>query len=405
MAHALADSVDSSKSPRWFSSAGFDLAFFHVPIWLCWLVVFFVMPSSLRKAQLPLWAWVSIVLLVDVGHVWSTLYRTYFEKSSRAANRDILTWIPLSCFVVAFGLSYLSMELFWRVLAYIAVFHFIKQQYGITALYHAKLFQDVKQLPEERRGGALKFLQRLRVLDKVAIYIATGFPLVVWHMRLPRKICWFSQGDFLPHLGSLYNLQASAAGSVVLQGLIALFQAIWIVSIAVWIGAHLTYIRRYGRAMPWGKLFWVLGTYANWYIGIVHFDSSFVFTLTNVIAHGIPYYGLVYLYTENSWRKKKQSWRPFLARRVVMIALFATPILLCAFWEEYLWDLLIHNREHSQFYSLFVAYPLQAVTTPAWQAFWVALLSVPQAAHYVLDGFLWKANRRNPELKENLGLV
>ena len=36
-------------------------------------------------------------------------------------------------------------------------------------------------------------------------------------------------------------------------------------------------------------------------------------------------------------------------------------------------------------------------------SFWVALLSAPQIVHYILDGFIWKMNANNPDLRAAFG--
>ena len=73
--------------------------------------------------------------------------------------------------------------------------------------------------------------------------------------------------------------------------------------------------------------------------------------------------------------------------------------LLLAFGEEYLWDMFL-NRSRSALFEWFFAYPLHALQTPLGQALALALLSVPQVTHYVLDGFIWKNNEKNPYLKK-----
>ncbi|MCB9639989.1 MAG: hypothetical protein H6728_05690 [Myxococcales bacterium] len=398
-----------TSTSLWFGGRGFDLSFFHVPIWLCWLSLLLV-PNSLLQAKMPIWGWVLIVLLIDVGHVWATIFRTYLDPEHRERNKDILFWIPVLCFAGAWSLAYLSDDLFWRVLAYIALYHFIKQQYGVTALYHGRLYGALfAGVGDEEREKRRRWLDRIKFWDKVCIYIATGFPVLYWHTHLPRKISWFSQGDFVSWLMWSQQIQVGL-GQSVYDLLVYAFVTVWVASAMGWLWLHLRTAQLYGIDIPWGKIFWVCGTYLNWYIGIVHFDSPFAFALTNVIAHGIPYYGLVYLYTENAWRDPEriqrlamQSWQPYLARRVFSVALFAVPVLFLSFWEEYLWDLLVHGREHMAFYGAFLRYPMAAVKDPYWRSFWIAMLSVPQATHYFLDGFLWKATPRNPSLKRYLG--
>ena len=71
---------------------------------------------------------------------------------------------------------------FWSALAYVAVFHFVRQQYGFVMIYS----RHEKHLP--------KFCTRL---DKAVIYAATIYPLIYWHTHLPREFSWFVEGDFL----------------------------------------------------------------------------------------------------------------------------------------------------------------------------------------------------------------
>ena len=74
-----------------------------------------------------------------------------------------------------------SETLFWRALAYLAVFHFVRQQYGWVALYRARV-------GERGRAGWW--------IDAAAVYMATLYPLVYWHAHLPRRFWWFLPGDF-----------------------------------------------------------------------------------------------------------------------------------------------------------------------------------------------------------------
>jgi hypothetical protein len=39
----------------------------------------------------------------------------------------------------------------------------------------------------------------------------------------------------------------------------------------------------------------IVGTLLSWYLGLVYFNNDLIFTLLNVISHGIPYIALVYL--------------------------------------------------------------------------------------------------------------
>lgn len=149
-------------------------------------------------------------------------------------------------------------------------------------------------------------------------------------------------------------------------------------------------------------MFWILTTAINWYLGIVYFNSSLVFTITNVVAHGIPYLVLILFYVE---RKKEiqsaQSQSKKRRRLFLRIAAMILIVLILAFGEEYSWDMLIY-RERTWIFEAVLPFPFESFSNRWWQAFGIALLTVPQATHYIIDGFIWKSGPKNPHLKSVL---
>ena len=141
--------------------------------------------TGLLDGDAPPWLFLVAVVGVDVAHVWSTGWRVLADGSDGLARASGSTRAcPLAAWcagVLAYSVSPLF---FWRVLAYLAVFHFMRQQYGWVALYRRK--------NGEGRDG--------RLLDAAAIYGATLTPLLFWHAHLPRKFQWFLKGDFLSGL-------------------------------------------------------------------------------------------------------------------------------------------------------------------------------------------------------------
>ena len=86
----------------------------------------------------PRWGWVAMILLVDVAHVYSTAFRVYFDAGEFRRRPALYVGVPLAGFAIGWALYSESEMLFWRVLAYLAVFHFVRQQYGWMALYRAR---------------------------------------------------------------------------------------------------------------------------------------------------------------------------------------------------------------------------------------------------------------------------
>jgi hypothetical protein len=250
--------------------------------------------------------------------------------------------------------------LFWRGLAYLAVFHFVRQQYGWLMLYRARA-------GERSRLGAW--------VDGAAIYAATLYPLVWWHVHLPRRFHWFLPGDFAPGLPAL---AAAIAGPVYAACLVAYAVRALLAS------------RR--GPVPWGKHLLLLATAATWYVGIVASNGDTAFTLTNVLSHGIPYAALVFLYARHTGQRE-----PGLAARLcggsarAALLRFAACLWLLAYAEELLWDRGVwHEREY-----LFGA----GLGLDSLHAWLVPLLAVPQLTHYVLDGLFWRRGA-NPNLTD-----
>ena len=316
---------------------------------------------------LPAWGWVLFVLAIDVTHVWTTIFRTYLDKEELARRPRVYAAIPVGCFAAGAALHLFSERAFWRALAYVAVFHFVRQQAGWVAVYRARS-------GERSLAG--------RCLDDAVIYLATGWPLLYWHTHLPRAFHWFVEGDFAP--------------SPLLTAAVAPLGAIY----AALLGAYL--IRaglQAARGRPnLGKDLVVVTTAATWYAGIVATNSDFEFTVSNVIVHGVPYMALLWAYSKERAREAPSSLVARLAAGGV--GAFLGVCLVLAFTEEMIWDRTIwHDR------PWLGSNPDAPSLAPLAKALLVPLLAVPQATHYVLDAVLWRRKDTGPAQARALGFA
>ena len=344
--------VATSFRQPWIRSAGFDGLWILGPPFLALLVAAGLPPEFRRTTHMPVWAWVSLVVLIDVAHVYSTLFRTYFDAGRRQRLRTLLWAVPLGCYLAGVALHWAGSLWFWRVLAYAAVFHFIRQQYGFLRLYS--------------RSETSSTLSRR--LDVVLIYSATLYPLLWWHFSGPRNFTWFVTGDFVQYPWPL--------GRQVLTGL-------YLLLITIYLGKEVWRWRQTGHLnLPRNLL--LLGTAAGWYVGIVLLNGDLAFTLLNVVAHGIPYLALVWV----SSRPAQAAPAPWWHGRYG-VALFLGLLFGLAYLEEGIWDGLVW-REHAGVFGWFQQLP--AISGSVALTLLVPLLALPQATHYVLDGFIWRRN-------------
>lgn len=321
---------------KWLYSPSFDLSFILLPgtlsIFLVLLLKFF------NVDKLTAFWWVILVLMIDVGHVYASLYRTYLDKKILSQYKEMLLGLPALLFLAMLLLFGLRELWFWRVLAYMAVFHFVRQQVGFLKLY--------------QRGQALtKTHYNLEIL---AIYLASLGPLLWWHLSDPLPITWFVAGDFFHFPTDLKNI----------------FYSLSLLPLIVCLGNMFRYSQ-----FPTARFVLILSTALSWSLGIVFLEGDLAFTATNVIAHGIPYYALVY--------KEQKVFKPNLGLKPFF---FLLPLLSLAFIEEGFWDFFIWQEHREVFF-----YETNSVNLNfGARAFIITLLTLPQATHYILDGIIWK---------------
>jgi len=345
--------------PGWVLSRRADLVLFGAPVVVAALVALVSWRAGVLHTDLPPWGFALLIIGVDVAHVYSTAFRVYLDREELARRPGLYLGVPLACFGVGVAVHALGgPEGFWRVLAYLAVFHFVRQQWGWVAYSRARA-------GEEPRTD--------RLLDQVAIYNVTLFPLLWWHTHLPRRFDWFVSGDFvaLPEV-------LSVVGHVVH----------W--SINVIYVAHQVRRARTGRGVNAAKLWVWATTWAIWYGGIVLLDSDLVFTTSNVLAHGLPYLAVVWSIQRDRWAGVRSAVGWFFRPRMAWA--YLAVLALAGYGEEWLWDRLVWH-EHA---GLFAGSAPQL--DGLLLSLLVPLLATPQATHYALDGWIWR-RRGDPQLE------
>jgi hypothetical protein len=335
----------------WLFSAKIDLLTFGGSAAAALLLVVLGWPLGWLEQETPEWLWVVSVLLIDVAHVYATGFRVYFDRAELHRRAWLYGLVPLLAFGIGTALYSEGSRLFWRTLAYIAVFHFVRQQYGWVALYRAKA-------GETDRVG--------QIIDSATIHLATIYPLVFWHAH-PRRFSWFVSNDFV-------TLPVFAER---------------ILAPIYWTALAIYFARSVGRAI-WlrqcnpGKDLVVVTTALCWYVGIVGLNSDYAFTVTNVITHGVPYMVLVHRFRQarvpqppsercDASTPSAGAWRVFR---------FVGLLWLLAYVEELLWDCGVWH-ERSWLFG-------RAWEIRSWDQFLIPLLAVPQVTHYILDGFIWR---------------
>ena len=344
--------VDISASQRlggeniWLFSRNIDLSVFLGSAIASLLLLAIGWQFGILDSESPDWTWISAVLLIDVAHVWSTSFRVYFDTEELKRRLWLYLLVPLSGYAVGVALYSEGELTFWRALAVVAVFHFVRQQYGWVALYRRKLNET------ERWTWWI---------DTVAIYLATLYPLAFWMTSLPRNFEWFVDNDFfqLPEL------------------IDDVLFPIYVLALTAYAAKSIYLYLSVGFRNP-GKDIVLATTAVCWYVGIVAFNSDYAFTVTNVIIHGVPYFALIWFYARSRRESTGPFYRAFSSNWVVFLAtLWAFAYVEELFWNRGVW------HERSWLFG-------ENWDWTEWRVYLVPLLAVPQLTHYVLDGFIWR---------------
>lgn len=330
----------------WLFSRNIDLSVFLGSAILSLLLLAVGWQLGILNEDSPDWTWISFVLLIDVAHVWSTSFRVYFDTEEFKRRYWLYLLVPVFGYAVGVALYSEGELTFWRALAIVAVFHFVRQQYGWVALYRRKLGETESWT---------------WWIDASAVYLATIYPLAFWMTSLPRNFSWFVANDFLPIPAFVEKV---------------LFP-VYVLALTAYFAKSVYLYLAEGVLNP-GKDIVVLTTAVCWYVGIVYFNSDYAFTVTNVIIHGVPYFALIWVYTKarratggKVYRTLSQHWIIFLAT-----------LWAIAYIEELFWNRGVWHEKQWLFGGDWDWTGLKMWLVP--------LLAVPQLTHYVLDGFIWR---------------
>ncbi len=356
--------MEKRADSSWIVSARFDLAIVLVPMAAALAALGIIRGLDVEE---PLWAYLLFFVSFDVAHVWGTLYLTYLDREvMRRRKRMLIAVVPL-CFAACMGLHVIAPVAFWTVLAYVAIAHFAKQQYGFIAIYKAKAKE--RDLIDFR-------------LDKWTLWTGALGPVLLWHSAPRGQFDWFGSGEEF-----LFTLPEAFHPWVL--GLMAC-------TALVWGGRQVFVWRKYGRFTR-GKVLWMVASWISWFVGVLLSEHLFVSAAFLNLFHGVPYLGLVWRRCNVRWQGQRGDAGSRLVGWLSQRSrwwLFYGLLVVLALVEEALWDGVVWKKYLPEATGL-KGPALSGVA----MAFWVALLSLPQVVHYYLDSVLWKMNTSNPDLR------
>lgn len=268
----------------------------------------------------------------DILHALSSYQQVY--KAEKRSEFKSLLYIPGMLFIALFGLFYWIPKIAFSVVAYLSIFHVLRQQYGWMRFSQAKSGHALT-------STGLKF-------DKILIYALTGLPLLMLHTgaELQKEdFGWLMSGDlfFFPN-ELLYKASLFLFWSILIS----------------YIGYQI-WTRQKSQKFPVGKLIIFLSTGLAWYGGInfnVHGEQAIYIDG----LHAAPYLWLVFQVRPT--QKTGKSWKAWLR--------YYAPLSLGGL----LWAFLFYQ----------FGFAPSTLTT----AFVLGALVTISTSHYIFDAFIWK---------------
>ena len=324
----------------------FDALVFLAPLFLgffiCASYSLFSNPRNLDQMS-PHFA-MTIMILFNYPHTFSTLFRTYADQSFRSQSTTLLWVTPIAVMLFNFVFLNYSVLIFFQLVVLLAFYHGMRQDYGWVRMAAS-------------RAGESSQLDRY--LNSLTIYLTHLAPMV-WLVSQEHNGKWFMDGD-------IPTLLPKWAGEFVITFYAIVFFAFLCRQIIKWKADHKICLVKTYVVISAGTV-WFLIAY------VLEMKSVFQVVLPTLI-HTIPYSFFSFRYrAATKLETDRKAWE-FTGRDGKAI----TYLALC-----------LIGLFHSQVFEVVFAVPSN--NTLLLNLFF-ALMYVPQNLHYILDGFIWKPGR------------
>lgn len=326
-----------------------DAALFLLPLLvaLCIYIVALAF-GSISQMDFPLFF--LLYLLIDFPHLYSTSLRVIYSNENRMHTVVAVGTGAIVCFIfLLFLFSYTDYG--WSVLAYIAIFHFMRQQIGWL-----KLLQD----------GQSYFYSKLEVSAMYAIVVSG---ILFWHSCRSASFFWFPGAVNIPTAVIFSNI----------------CDVVMIVLCVLCLYIKVKDCKNEIIIRP-AKIYLLLSTIFTWQIMLRLVPLTPVsFAIFNTVTHGLPY--LIWIFWFYSFQSSRTKYLFFIPMMFYLLFIFLGIV------ENYFYFGSMRKEE----FQLFSQWKM--IGGAKTSKVFLCLALTPQMIHFIADGFVWKI-KKSPELRE-----
>ncbi len=308
-----------------------DFLLILLPGWIGVVLAWNFPENSLWMAAYAFFA----VVFVDTGHTYTTWWRTIFRKEERQTH--VTYWLtPLLIVIVVFAWIKLKIPYLWSVVVYNAIFHQIRQYYGVVRWY------------QKLNGRFCRISNRF-------LYTLLVMPFVLFHFRGIDWIILYSQDELF-----LYPSQMLFRWGV----------PVYLITIAAWIVFELSLIRK--GIYELNRFLAMLVPISIYGIGFTLGDTLAEVLFPILLAHGIPYIAIMDISLR---RLNPHIFKTF----ATVFGLLVFTAVIFSVFEDFTISFLT---------TLNQAYRYKETTST--QAFLTGVVLTPLFCHFVWDAYIWK---------------
>ena len=293
---------------------------------------------------------------IDVGHVYSTVLRTVFDKEERSrSKRYILTPIILS--VIIFMWMYFKIPYFWSFVGYFTLYHNLRQGFGIMKWY------------EKKNNSFIGYSGNI-------FYVLTYVPIILFHfLDKTFKVMYYTDQDVLKYNNHHPFTLDFILFEYTFPNVIALFLfLVYFITLFYWLYKELslnTIKREYNR------IIFMLYFFFIYYYSFILSDNILEMTAALVVSHGIPYFFMMH-YSLIKTREKTYT----IKKSFFLLLITALVGGLINFGGE---EIITSGFEYLKSNVNVIEY------------FLVFLYVVPVLCHFIWDAYIWRA--KHPDCK------
>lgn len=341
--------LSTQRSQFIFGHLAWDIALIHLPTYLI-LIYFSLFRSEITEVSWhkELITFVALVL-VDNGHVYTTLWRTYLNKKELLNHRYYLTF-PLTCFLLIIACTQAALQWFWVFVVYFTLYHNLRQLYGFYRWY----------------GSLHQFKDRVLNFLFYAICLC---PVFIFHTAKPRVgFNYYHSGDSLNFENAFLNQIAWR-----IYFLLSLFFVLYV--------GFLIFRR---KTPAWPMFLFMLTSFVLYGLAFIPARTSLEIIGPLAFSHGISYFGAIALsmyrlsFQQKDWPRFS---RLFFEYGIVGIsALVIITAIVFGVADDLFQERFVDEETNniSLLGSLFIA-------------FWIT----PLFSHYYFDSKLWRHKNKD----------